>query len=83
MRKLGIKEPIPLRLLELPGQIDGLQGTDKVKVEKDNMLYAAMEQIIRTACTAHIFTGVENFANSHNWRTSPMKTTQMTLVKKL
>ena len=73
LRKLGIKEPIPLRSIELPDQIDGLQGTDKIKVEKANLLYDAIKQIVQTACKAHIFIGVENPANSHYWHTSPMR----------
>eukprot|EP00435_Cladocopium_sp_Y103_P062898 s272_g24.t1 len=57
LRRLGITEPIPLRSKECPDQIDGLDGTNKLKVEKANLLYDAVEQILRTTCRAHIFTG--------------------------
>ena len=73
LKKLGIAVPIPLRSHEQPDQIDGLANTDKVKVEKANMLYSAVEQITRTTCKAKIFTGIENPANSHYWGTTPMQ----------
>ena len=73
LKKLGIAVPIPLRSCSQPDQIDGLANTDKVKVEKANMLYSAVEQITRTTCRAKIFTGIENPANSHYWGTTPMQ----------
>ena len=73
LKKLGIAVPIPLRSHEQPDQIDGLANTDKVKVERANMLYSAVEQITRTTCRAKIFTGIENPANSHYWGTTPMQ----------
>ena len=45
--------------------MDGLDGTDKVKVERANMLYDAVEDIASTSCRAGIFTGIKNPANSH------------------
>ena len=76
LRKLGIAEPIPLRFATQPDQLDGLEGVDKPKVEKANLLYDAVEKITRTACTADIFTGIENPANSHYWFTTPMQNIQ-------
>eukprot|EP00435_Cladocopium_sp_Y103_P051887 s469_g16.t1 len=76
LQRLGIDDPIPLRSILNPDQIDGLDGTNKLKVEKANLLYDAVEQILRTTCKAHIFTGVENPANSHFWGTSPMQRIQ-------
>ena len=67
--RLGIQVPIPLRSNEQPDQIDGLADTDKLKVEKANMLYNAVEQITRTTCRANIFTGIENPGNNHYWGT--------------
>ena len=72
MKKLGIEVPVPLRSVVQPDQMDGLDGTNKIKVEKANMLYDAVENIARTSCHADIFTGVENPANSHYWGTTPM-----------
>eukprot|EP00435_Cladocopium_sp_Y103_P061907 s913_g23.t1 len=71
LKKLGIAEPIPLRSQLQPDQLDGLDGTNKLKVEKANLLYDAVERIARTACNAKIFTGIENPANSHYWSTTP------------
>ena len=73
LARLGIQVPIPLRSNEQPDQIDGLADTDKLKVEKANMLYNAVEQITRTTCRANIFTGIENPGNSHYWGTTPMQ----------
>ena len=72
LQRLGIAVPIPLRSLDQPDQLDGLAGTDKLKVEKANLLYSAVEQITRTTCRANIFTGIENPGNSHYWGTTPM-----------
>jgi len=36
LKKVGIEVPIPLRSLEQPDQLDGLEGTNKLKVEKAN-----------------------------------------------
>ena len=69
LARLGIQVPIPLRSNEQPDQIDGLADTDKLKVEKANMLYNAVEQITRTTCRANIFTGIENPGNNHYWGT--------------
>ena len=73
LRRFGIAEPIPLRSQSQPDQIDGLDGTNKLKVEKANMLYDAVEQIAQTACRAQIFTAIENPGNSHYWVTAPMQ----------
>ena len=73
LAKLGIEVPIPLRSHEQPDQIDGLADTNKLKVEKANLLYDAVEKIAQTACQAHIFVGIENPGNSHYWGTTPMK----------
>lgn len=73
LQKLGVEVPVPLRSENQPDQLDGLDGTNKVKVEKANMLYSAVEQITRTACRACIFTGIENPGNSHYWGTTPME----------
>ena len=69
----GVAEPIPLRSKDQPDQIDGLEGTNKLKVEKANMLYDAVEQIAQTSCRAQIFTAIENPGNSHYWNTTPMQ----------
>lgn len=45
LAKLGIEVPIPLRSQEQPDQIDGLADTNKLKVEKANLLYTAVEKI--------------------------------------
>ena len=73
LRRFGIAEPIPLRSKTQPDQIDGLEGTNKLKVEKANMLYDAVEQIAQTTCRAQIFTAIENPGNSHYWVTTPMQ----------
>ena len=73
LKKLGIAEPIPLRSASQPDQLDGLQGLDKLKVEKANLLYDAVEKITRTACNGDVFVGIENPANSHYWNTTPMQ----------
>ena len=72
LTRLGVAEPIPLRSKSQPDQIDGLEGTNKLKVEKANMLYDAVEQIAQTSCKAQIFTAIENPGNSHYWGTTPM-----------
>ena len=72
-QKLGIAIPVPLGSLEQPDQLDGLEGMDKLKVEKANLLYGAVEKITCTTCRAGIFTGIENPANSHYWGTTPMQ----------
>jgi len=72
LQQLGVEVPVPLRSETQPDQLDGLEGTNKVKVEKANLLYQAVEQITRTACKAGIFTGIENPGNSHYWGTTPM-----------
>ena len=53
--------------------MDGLDGRNKVKVEKANMLYDAVEDIARTSCHANIFTGMENPASCHYWGTTPIQ----------
>ena len=73
LTRLGVAEPIPLRSKTQPDQIDGLEGTNKLKVEKANMLYDAVEQIAQTSCRAQIFTAIENPGNSHYWGTTPMQ----------
>ena len=73
LARFGIQVPVPLRSREQPDQLDGLSDTDKIKVERANMLYSAVEQITRTTCRAGIFTGIENPANSHYWETTPMQ----------
>ena len=72
LQQLGVEVPVPLRSETQPDQLDGLDGTNKIKVEKANLLYNAVEQITRTACKAGIFTGIENPGNSHYWGTTPM-----------
>ena len=49
----GIKGPVPLRSLDRPHQIDGLNGIDNMKVEKANQLYDAVQQI--AACATSLF----------------------------
>ena len=56
-----------------PDQLEGLTGSDKIKVEKANMLYDSVYAIASLACTLHIFLAIENPTNSHYWRTSPMQ----------
>ena len=73
LKWLGIEVPIPLRSIERPDQIDGLGNTNKVKVEKANLLYSAVDRIASTACCNYIFTGIENPGNSHYWGTTPMR----------
>ena len=64
--------PKPLRSTEQPDHFDGLEGVDKLKVEKANPLYDAVKTIIFHAHSLDICVGVENPANSHFWRTTPM-----------
>ena len=64
--------PKPLRSTDQPDHIDGLEGVDKLKVEKANQLYDAVKTIIFHAHSLDICVGVENPANSHFWRTTPM-----------
>ena len=73
LQQLGIAVPVPLRSVQQPDQLDGLDGTDKLKVEKANLLYDAVEKIAITACKANIFTSIENPTNSHYWSTTPMQ----------
>ena len=69
----GVPVPGPLRSLAQPDQIDGLQGLDKVKVEKANMPYDSVTVIALCCCQHSIFTAIENPTNSHYWNTTPMK----------
>ena len=73
LKSLGIDVPVPLRSADQPDQLDGLQYTNKLKVEKANLLYDAIEQITTTACLEQIFVGIENPGNSHYWGTTPMQ----------
>ena len=65
--------PKPLRSSAQPDQLDCLEGLDKIKVEKANMLYDAVYVIGSLACQLHIFLAIENPTNSHFWSTSPMQ----------
>lgn len=71
--RAGVKTPIPLRSNLQPDQLDGLTGLDKIKVEKENMLYDAVYVLASLACSLHIFVGIENPTNSHYWSTTPMR----------
>eukprot|EP00435_Cladocopium_sp_Y103_P022781 s1069_g5.t1 len=73
LEALGMKVPGPLRSLQQPGQLDGLSGVDKIKVEKANMLYDAVYTLATKACELCIFTAIENPSNSHYWGTTPTK----------
>ena len=73
LQSLGIEVPVPLRSQDQPDQLDGLQHTNKLKVEKANLLYDAVEKITFTACSEQIFMGIENPGNSHYWNTTPMQ----------
>ena len=41
----GIRVPLPLRSSLQPDQLDGLNGTDKIKTERANLLYDAVYEI--------------------------------------
>eukprot|EP00435_Cladocopium_sp_Y103_P065553 s1396_g27.t1 len=66
----GRKAPVPLRTDEQPDGKDNLTGTDKLKTELANQLYAAITQVILFAVALTIFVVVENPANSLYWKTS-------------
>ena len=69
----NVDGPKPLRSSSQPDHIDGLHGVDKLKVEKANQLYDAVEIIAFHAHSLDICVGIENPANSHFWNTTPMK----------
>lgn len=60
--------PKPLRTTLQPDHIDGLQGVDKLKVEKANQLYDAT--IVFHAHSLDICVAVDNPSNSHVWNTT-------------
>eukprot|EP00435_Cladocopium_sp_Y103_P017720 s5862_g4.t1 len=66
----GRRAPVPLRTDEQPDGKDSLTGTDKLKTELANQLYAAITQVILFAVALTIFVVVENPANSLYWKTS-------------
>ena len=68
----GRKGPVPLRSLDRPDHIDCLSGVDKIKVEKANQLYDAVQQIAECGISLDICVATENPGNSHYWRTTPM-----------
>jgi hypothetical protein len=47
-----------------------LKGTDKLKTELANQLYAAITQVILLACSIDVCVVVENLSNSLYWKTS-------------
>ena len=69
----GIKVPVPLRSTLQPDQLDGLQGTDKIKTEKANILYSAIHDIALLCHSLDLFAVIENPFNSHFWSTTPMQ----------
>ena len=69
----GVKVPVPLRSTVQPDQLDGLQGTDKVKTEKANILYSAIHDIAVLCHSLDLFAVIENPFNSHFWSTTPMQ----------
>eukprot|EP00435_Cladocopium_sp_Y103_P055547 s1794_g18.t1 len=71
LEALGMKVPAPLRSLEQPDQLDGLEGLDKIKVETANLLYDAVYVLASKACDLCIFVAIENPSNSHYWGTTP------------
>ena len=46
--------------------------TKKIKVEKANQLYDAVQQIAACAISLDIFVAIQNPGSSHYWRTTPM-----------
>ena len=68
----GVKVPVPLRSIEQPDQLDGLQGTDKIKTEKANVLYSSVHDIAVLCNDLSLFVAIENPYNSHFWGTTPM-----------
>ena len=56
----GRKGPVPLRSLDRPDHIDCLSGVDKIKVEKANQLYNAVQQIAACGISLDICVATEN-----------------------
>ena len=56
----GRKGPVPLRSFDRPDQFDGLSGIDKIKVEKANQLYDAVQQIAACGISLDICVAIEN-----------------------
>ena len=52
----GVRGPVPLRSSDRPDHIDGLSGADKLKVEKANQLYDAVQQIAECGISLDILT---------------------------
>ena len=69
----GKKAPQPLRSDLQPDGKDNLTGTDKLKTELANQLYAGISQIVLLAHHLDICVVVENPANSLYWKTSAAK----------
>ena len=66
----GRPAPQPLRTDEQPDGKDNLKGTDKLKTELANQLYAAITEVILLACSIDVCVVVENPSNSLYWKTS-------------
>ena len=75
----NVEGPKPLRSNDQPDSIDGLQGVDKLKVEKANQLYDSVHIIAMHAHSLQVCVAIENPSNSHFWATTPMKKLQTQL----
>ena len=71
-RKVGV-DPKPLRSDSFPDSIPGLCGADKVRVEKANLIYKFIAEMVTTLSQSKISWAIENPANSLMWATSWMK----------
>ncbi len=71
-RKVGF-DPKPLRSDAFPDGVPGLCGTDKVRVEKANLIYKFTAEMATTLSQSKISWAIENPANSLMWATSWMK----------
>ena len=69
----GRKAPQPLLTDDQPDGKDNLSGTDKLKTELANQLYAAISDVVLLAHSYDVCVVVENPANSLYWKTSPAK----------
>ena len=69
----SFKTPQPLRSVDCPDQLDGLEGLDKIKVEVANQIYESVFLLAITCDEHNVPFAIENPKNSHFWNTTPMK----------
>ena len=73
VRRLGVKEPSPLRNAQFPHGLPTLQGTDLKRVTLANRIYANIATVLSQAIIAGAYVSVENPTRSWMWQTSWMK----------